>query len=129
MVEILESGGVRAAVIDDWTDFSNRTVEKLLWSSIFWLLSAALGGKPVRTALCFTKGLPIRETRSGFASWYLIRGEDGRVASVGLLCTCGNRRTVYPLEWSPFVRDITSQPQKIETVRLPTNLKRFEWSF
>ncbi|GAQ90061.1 hypothetical protein KFL_005940060 [Klebsormidium nitens] len=47
VVEILESGGVRAAVIDDWATFSGLTVEKLLWSSIFWLLSAGLAGKPV----------------------------------------------------------------------------------
>lgn len=54
VVEMLESGGVRAAVIDDWATFCDLTVEKLLWSCIFWLLSAGLGGKPVRT--CYRHG-------------------------------------------------------------------------
>ena len=48
-MQLLESGGVHAAAIDDWATFCDLTVEKLLWSSIFWLLSAGLGGKPVRT--------------------------------------------------------------------------------
>jgi hypothetical protein len=45
--QVLKAGGVRSAVVADWNEFRGLLVEKLLWSSIFWLLSAALGAKPV----------------------------------------------------------------------------------
>lgn len=48
MTQILKAGGVRSAIVEDWDTFCGLVVEKLLWSSIFWLLSAAMGAKPVR---------------------------------------------------------------------------------
>lgn len=44
----LTARGVRCAVLDDWAEFHQQMLVKLLWSSIFWLLSAGLGAKPVR---------------------------------------------------------------------------------
>jgi hypothetical protein len=43
----LRANGVRCAVVDDWQQFQQAMLVKLLWSCIFWLLSAGLGGKPV----------------------------------------------------------------------------------
>lgn len=45
--QLLQQGGVSCKVLDSWEEYSSAMVVKLLWSSIFWLLSAALGGIPV----------------------------------------------------------------------------------
>jgi hypothetical protein len=50
VTQVLQAGGVRSAVVADWEKFCGLVVEKLLWSSIFWLLSAALGAEPVRVS-------------------------------------------------------------------------------
>jgi hypothetical protein len=46
----LRANGVRCAVMDDWQQFQQAMLVKLLWSCVFWLLSAGLGGKPVSRA-------------------------------------------------------------------------------
>jgi len=43
----LTANDVRCTVIEDWQEFRQLMLVKLLWSCIFWLLSAGLGGKPV----------------------------------------------------------------------------------
>lgn len=47
MAATLANGSVSCAIVDDSTMF-RALVEKVLWASIFWLLSAALGGAKVR---------------------------------------------------------------------------------
>jgi hypothetical protein len=43
----LRAGGVTCGVTHSWEEFSIKMVTKLLWSCLFWMMSAALGGKPV----------------------------------------------------------------------------------
>ena len=47
MARTLSHGSVQCAVVDCAT-MCRAFVEKMLWGSIFWLLSAALGGAKVR---------------------------------------------------------------------------------
>eukprot|EP00878_Enallax_costatus_P015307 GHUV01016030.1.p1 GENE.GHUV01016030.1~~GHUV01016030.1.p1 ORF type:complete len:201 (+),score=67.72 GHUV01016030.1:139-741(+) len=42
--QLLQQGGVRCRIIDSWEEYCAAMVVKLLWSCIFWLLSAGLGG-------------------------------------------------------------------------------------
>jgi hypothetical protein len=49
--DTLSSNGVRCAVLQNWDQFQQQMLNKLLWSSIFWLLSAGLGGMPVRLGM------------------------------------------------------------------------------
>lgn len=46
MSEVLRAGGVVCRPVGRG-EFSALMVEKLLWASIYWLLSAGLGGLPV----------------------------------------------------------------------------------
>jgi hypothetical protein len=43
----LRAGGVTCGVTDSWKEFRLKMVTKLLWSCLFWMMSAGLGGKPV----------------------------------------------------------------------------------
>jgi len=43
----LAAGGVRCRVEADWLEFQRAMVVKLLWASIFWMMSAALGAETV----------------------------------------------------------------------------------
>ena len=47
VAQIMQSGGLECNHISSHEDFVEAMWEKLLWSSIFWLLSDALGGLPV----------------------------------------------------------------------------------
>lgn len=47
MVNIMRKEGLPSSAVSSHRIFLESVVEKLLWSSIFWLLSAALGGIPV----------------------------------------------------------------------------------
>jgi hypothetical protein len=43
VVEIMQNGGLNCRAVSSHESFLESMVEKLLWSSIFWLLSDALG--------------------------------------------------------------------------------------
>jgi hypothetical protein len=45
---VLAAGGVRCQVLGTQA-YRAQLVEKLLWASVFWLMSSALGGKQVRS--------------------------------------------------------------------------------
>eukprot|EP00879_Flechtneria_rotunda_P018830 GHRR01019764.1.p1 GENE.GHRR01019764.1~~GHRR01019764.1.p1 ORF type:complete len:257 (+),score=103.73 GHRR01019764.1:252-1022(+) len=47
VARLLQQGGVQCRVLDSWQLYKSEMVVKLLWSSIFWLLSAAHGGMQV----------------------------------------------------------------------------------
>ena len=47
---VLAAGGVRCRVEADWGAFQDAAAAKLVWSCIFWVLSAALGSATVRMA-------------------------------------------------------------------------------
>jgi hypothetical protein len=47
VADTLQANGVTCAVVADWACFHQLMLVKLLWSCIFWLLSAGLGGKTV----------------------------------------------------------------------------------
>jgi hypothetical protein len=47
VADTLQANGVTCAVVDDWDQFHQLMLVKLLWSCIFWLLSAGLGGATV----------------------------------------------------------------------------------
>ncbi|CAM6116751.1 unnamed protein product [Calypogeia fissa] len=47
VVSLMHKAGLPSSVVGSHEPFLESVVEKLLWSSIFWLLSAALGGLPV----------------------------------------------------------------------------------
>ncbi|KAH7421114.1 hypothetical protein KP509_13G041000 [Ceratopteris richardii] len=44
MSQIMQNGGLGCSVLRSHEEFLEVMIEKLLWSSIFWLLSDALGG-------------------------------------------------------------------------------------
>lgn len=46
---LLAAGGVRCRAVKH-DEFLELMSEKLIWASIFWLLSTALGGLPVKTS-------------------------------------------------------------------------------
>lgn len=48
--QLLQQGGVSCKVLGSWHDYNSAMVVKLLWSSIFWLLSAGLDGATVSQA-------------------------------------------------------------------------------
>ena len=49
VAQIMQSGGLECTTVSSREDFFETMWVKLLWSSIFWLLSDALGGLPVGT--------------------------------------------------------------------------------
>jgi hypothetical protein len=50
VVQLLQHGGVSCKQLSSWQEYDSAMVVKLLWSCIFWLLSAGLGGATVRAA-------------------------------------------------------------------------------
>ncbi|KAF6264062.1 hypothetical protein COO60DRAFT_269918 [Scenedesmus sp. NREL 46B-D3] len=47
VVQLLQHGGVSCKQLGSWQEYHRAMVVKLLWSCIFWLLSAGLGGATV----------------------------------------------------------------------------------
>lgn len=47
VVQLLQHGGVSCKQLGSWAEYRSAMVVKLLWSCIFWLLSAGLGGATV----------------------------------------------------------------------------------
>jgi hypothetical protein len=51
VAQLLQRGGVSCKQLRSWQEFRSAMVVKLLWSCIFWLLSAGLGGATVSVDL------------------------------------------------------------------------------
>ena len=48
MCSLLHAGGIRCRAVER-EEYLALMIEKLLWASVYWLLSAGLGGLPVGT--------------------------------------------------------------------------------
>lgn len=92
VVQLLQHGGVSCKQLGSWAEYRSAMVVKLLWSCIFWLLSAGLGGATV----------------SGAAAANSSRGATSRGSSMASSTSCGSLshmtqqqqwRVLMPLDW------------------------------